>query len=222
MLGEAGEKAEPLPKFEPDALGDCIDCTMCVQVCPTGIDIRNGLQIECIACGLCVDACNNVMDLMGYSRGLIRYSTQNAIDGKPSRVLRPRIMVYGALLLVLVSGFAWGIANRSPLIADVLRDRNALYRETADGAVENDYTLKLVNKTDRDRSFRIRIEAANPAIALREDTASVDARAEAVVSVPVVLVARDGASGRNDVRFIIESDDGTSRETVDSSFFGPM
>src|SRR5690606_11244562 len=114
-----------LPKFKTEELGDCIDCTMCVQVCPVGIDIRNGLQYECIACGLCVDACNDVMDKMGYERGLIRYTSQNAIDGETTRVLRPRILVYGAFLQTHIVAFAWGIGTRSPLIADVLRDRNA-------------------------------------------------------------------------------------------------
>jgi ferredoxin len=102
-----------------------------VQVCPTGIDIRNGLQYECIACGACIDACDAVMDKVGYPKGLIRYSTQNAIDGKPTRVLRPRILVYGTILLALMLGWGWGVTHRSPLIAEVLRDRNALYRETA-------------------------------------------------------------------------------------------
>ncbi|MGO1542224.1 MAG: 4Fe-4S dicluster domain-containing protein [Luteimonas sp.] len=221
MLGEAGEKAEPLPKFKPDELGDCIDCTMCVQVCPTGIDIRNGLQIECIACGLCVDACNNVMDLMGYSRGLIRYSTQNAIDGKPSRVMRPRIMVYGALLLVLVAGFAWGIANRSPLIADVLRDRNALYRVTADG-IENGYTLKLVNKSDSDQEYRLTLETGTAGIALHDRDRTLGVPAGEVASIPLEVSGPETVKGRHEVRFVIESVDGSARETVDSTFLGPL
>ena len=101
--------------FRP--LGDCIDCTLCVQVCPTGIDIRNGLQYECIACGACVDACNEVMDKIGYPRGLVRFTTHNALEGKPSRILRPRVLVYGFLLLALVVGWGVGVAMRSPLMA---------------------------------------------------------------------------------------------------------
>jgi len=128
--GDLGE-VEPLPKFAPDALGDCIDCTICVQVCPVGIDIRNGLQYECIACGACIDACDEVMEKVGYPKGLIRYSTQNSIDGKNTRVLRPRILVYGAILLALMVGWGFGVSHRDPLIAEVLRDRNALFRETA-------------------------------------------------------------------------------------------
>ena len=130
---DGGTAAEPLPRFKPDELGDCIDCTICVQVCPVGIDIRNGLQYECIACGACVDACDEVMAKMGFQKGLIRYTTQNALDGGKTRVVRPRVLVYGALLLALLAVFAWGVGTRTPLIAEVLRDRNALYRETTTG-----------------------------------------------------------------------------------------
>ncbi|MBB3343007.1 4Fe-4S dicluster domain-containing protein [Luteimonas sp. RC10] len=212
---------EPLPKFAPEALGDCIDCTICVQVCPTGIDIRNGLQYECIACGACIDACDSVMDKMGYPRGLIRYSTQNAIDGKATKVLRPRIFVYGALLVALCVAWAVGVGTRSDLIVEVLRDRNALYREAGDGSTENAYTLKLVNKSDAAREFRILVESATPGIELRDNAQAVPARAEEVVSFPLVLVAPEGVRGRHEVRFVVEDDDGT-RKTVDSSFFGPM
>lgn len=219
--GELGE-VEPLPKFSPEELGDCIDCTICVQVCPTGIDIRNGLQYECIACGACVDACNEVMEKLGYPKGLIRYSTQNAIDGRPTRVLRPRIIVYGLLLAGFMAAWVVGVATRSDLMIEALRDRNALYRETADGAIENGYTLKIVNKADATREFRIRVESSLPGLELRDNDAPVRVEAGSVVPVPVVLVAREGASGRNEVRFVVESIDGAARESVDSSFFGPM
>jgi cytochrome c oxidase accessory protein FixG len=137
-------------------LGDCIDCNMCVQVCPTGIDIREGLQIECIACAACVDVCNEVMDKMKYPRGLIRYSTHHAMEEQqPVRVLRPRVMVYGVLLLALLIGFGTAVANRSTLIVDVIRDRNTLYRELPGGLVENVYTITFVNKTELERSYEI-------------------------------------------------------------------
>ncbi|TDK25139.1 4Fe-4S binding protein [Luteimonas aestuarii] len=219
--GDLGD-AQPLPKFAPDALGDCIDCTICVQVCPTGIDIRNGLQYECIACGACVDACDEVMAKVGYPKGLVRYSTQNAIDGKPTRVLRARILLYGTLLLGFMVAWTVGVGTRDDLIVEVLRDRNALYRQAADGGIENSYTLKLVNKSDRDRDFRIVLEAAPFGIELRDDGQLTHARAGTVASVPVVLVAPPGTSGRSDVRFRIEDSDGTTRKHVDSSFFGPL
>ena len=127
-------------------LGDCTDCTMCVQVCPTGIDIRNGLQYECIACAACIDACDSVMDKMGYPRGLVRYDTQNALDHKQTRVLRPRVIVYGVLLLALCIGFVVALAMRQPIGLDVLHDRNTLYRTLETGEIENVYLLKLINK----------------------------------------------------------------------------
>jgi polyferredoxin len=218
---DGGTEAAPLPKFAPDDLGDCIDCTLCVQVCPTGIDIRNGLQYECIACGACIDACDEVMLKVGYPKGLIRYSTQNAIDGKPTRVLRPRILVYGTILLALMIGWGVGVANRSPLIAEVLRDRNALYRETADG-IENGYTLKLVNKTDQPQRYVIDVAAADlPTLRLRE-ASEVDVAAGAVASRPLTLVAPRGTGGRHDLRITVRTRDGATTRSVDSSFFGPM
>src|SRR3546814_619490 len=168
VLGDVNAEAKPLPTFAPEELGDCIDCTICVQVCPTGIDIRNGLQYECIACGACIDACNDVMDKMGYAPGLIRYTTQNAIDGGKTRIARPRILVYTALLVALVTAWAWGVTTRSPLIVDVLRDRNALYRSGSDGRIENGYTVKLVNKVADARSFTIEIASKTPGIVLRD------------------------------------------------------
>ncbi len=150
-------------------LGDCIDCTWCVQVCPTGIDIRQGLQYECIGCAACIDACDSVMERMGYPRGLVRYTTQHALEHKSTVVLRPRIIVYAALLLVLVGGFVVGLALRQPIGLDVIRDRNALYRMLDDGRVENVYTLKIMNKTEQPHSYRVTVSgpgalALDPAV----------------------------------------------------------
>jgi polyferredoxin len=217
-----GTDAAPLPKFQTEELGDCIDCTMCVQVCPVGIDIRNGLQYECIACGACIDACDDVMDKMGMPHGLIRYTTQHALDGNSGRVLRPRIFVYGFLLTALVGAWTWGVFNRSPLIADVLRDRNALYQQQGDRTA-NGYTLKLVNKTDADRSYRVRIESADAASLVLKD-APLDVRVPAgeVVSQAVEVGAPATLRGRHALVFVIEADDGSAKARVDSTFFGPM
>ncbi|GAB1596216.1 4Fe-4S dicluster domain-containing protein [Lysobacter claricitrinus] len=217
----AGVVAEPLPKFAPEELGDCIDCTICVQVCPTGIDIRNGLQYECIACGACVDACNDVMARMGYPDGLIRYTTQNALDGRATRVIRPRILVYGALLLALTVGWTWGVTHRATLTVEAIRDRNALYRPVVDG-IDNGYTLKLANKTDRPQRYRISLDGAPTGLQLRGVANAVEVPAQAVVPIEVIVHAPPTATGRRTLRFVVESADGTSRQTVDSSFFGPM
>ena len=221
MLEDVAVEAAPLPKFQAEELGDCIDCTMCVQVCPVGIDIRNGLQYECIACGACIDACDDVMDKMGMPRGLIRYTTQQALDGHSGRVLRPRIFVYGALLTALVAAWTWGVFNRSPLIADVLRDRNALYQQQGDRTA-NGYTLKLVNKTDSDRSYRVRIESADTTLALTDAPLDVRVPAGQVVSQAVEVGAPAELRGRHALTFVIEADDGSAKARVDSTFFGPM
>jgi len=220
-LAGAGVDSAPLPRFNAEELGDCIDCTICVQVCPTGIDIRNGLQYECIACGACIDACNSVMDKMGYPKGLIRYSTQNAIDGEPGRVFRPRILVYGTLLLGLMVAWGWGVASRSPLIVDVLRDRNALYHTAADGQVENGYTLKIVNKSGKPQTYALEVESAVAGIVLDTPSGSIAAKEDEVLSVPLVLSAPATVRGRNEVRMIVRNTDGSASETVDSTFFGP-
>ena len=219
-VGFQATHAEPLPKFPTEALGDCIDCTICVQVCPTGIDIRNGLQYECIACGACVDACDGVMDKMGFARGLIRYTTQNAIDGQPTRVLRPRILLYGGLLVALLGVFAFGVGTRSTLIVEALRDRNALYRETADG-IENGYTLKLVNKTDRAQRYIVTLRGDTPGLVLR-GAERVEVAAGDVASVPVTIAGPANIRGRHAVQLDVRARDGSASETVDSSFFGPM
>ena len=142
-------------------LGDCTDCTLCVQVCPTGIDIRKGLQYECIACAACIDACDGVMDRMGYARGLVRYDTQNALQHQSKRVLRPRVIVYGALLALLFAGFVAALVLRKPVALDVLHDRNTLFRTLGSGEIENVYLLKIMNKDGAPHDFLVTIETGD-------------------------------------------------------------
>src|SRR5690554_4751355 len=136
-------------------LGDCIDCYMCVQVCPTGIDIRNGLQYECVNCGACVDACNDVMDKMGYPKQLISFTTQRRLEGGQTKVFRLKSVGYGAALVVLSALLVLDIVLRIPLEFDVIRDRNTLYRLNAEGWVENVYTLRISNKSQEPQTFTI-------------------------------------------------------------------
>ena len=138
-------------------LGDCIGCTLCVQVCPTGIDIREGLQIECIACAACIDVCDQVMEKMDYQKGLIKYTTEHRLSGAETHVVRPRILVYAFLLLALAAGVIWSVNERVLLRADLLRDRNALYRELPDNTIENVYTLKLINMDFQSHRYRIEV-----------------------------------------------------------------
>jgi cytochrome c oxidase accessory protein FixG len=142
-------------------LGDCIDCTLCVQVCPTGIDIRDGLQNECIGCAACIDVCNDVMDKMSYPRGLIRYSTENGVANGWSRrqmfkrALRPRVLIYGGLLSAASLAFAASVSMRSPFQVDVVKDRGALARVVEDGDIENVYRLQIMNRTEQPQTYRI-------------------------------------------------------------------
>jgi cytochrome c oxidase accessory protein FixG len=201
-----------------------VDCTICVQVCPTGIDIRKGLQYECIACGACIDGCDSVMDKLGYPRGLIRYSTQNALDGKRTRLLRPRIIVYATLLLALATAWGWGVTHRDPFLAEVLRDRNALYRVAIDGAVENGYTLKVVNKSEQVAQFSIELATAPTGARIADVAARIAAPAGEVLSVPLRVVAPPETAGRHALRFRVTrlgDAAGDSSRELDSSFFGP-
>jgi cytochrome c oxidase accessory protein FixG len=146
-----------------NGLGSCIDCNICVQVCPTGIDIRNGLQYECIGCGACIDACDDVMDKMGYARGLIKYTTQNGMDNRWSRqqmwarLFRPRVLIYTSILMTMVVGMCVGIYFKPDFRLDVLRDRAVMARYTNDGKIENVYNLKLENETEVERDYDLKV-----------------------------------------------------------------
>ena len=205
-------------------LGDCTDCTLCVQVCPTGIDIRKGLQYECIACASCIDACNGVMDRMGYPRGLVRYDTEHALEGLRSKVLRPRVIIYGVLLALLMTGFVAALAMRKPVGLDVLHDRNTLYRSLDSGEIENVYMLKIVNKAERARSFRVQLMESDR---YRLDPVQpVFAVGEGEVFSAAVRIRRDAwderAPGTATVYVSIQAlDDPTVRATAEARFFAP-
>ena len=147
--------------------GDCVDCGICVQVCPTGIDIRHGLQYECIGCAACIDGCNEVMDKMGSPRGLIRYTTENAVHGAyPDQqilqhVMRPRTLVYTVILLSIMAAFVVLLFLRVPLKIDVIRDRASLARETEDGRIENVYQLRIMNTEERAHRFFISLKESD-------------------------------------------------------------
>ena len=154
-----GEPRGPKGKATLEGLpgGDCVDCGICVQVCPTGIDIRDGLQYECIGCAACIDGCNQVMAKLGRPQKLIRYSTQNAMDGRPTRFARPRVLVYAFILLALAAATAATLYLRVPLKVDVIRDRAAIAREVEGGLIENLYRLQIMNTTEEARAFEVRV-----------------------------------------------------------------
>ena len=161
---ERGEPRGPRVKSADAStlnLGACVDCTLCVQVCPTGIDIRDGLQYECIGCGACADVCDTVMDKMGYARGLVRYSTQNAMDNQWTpqqmwqRLKRPRIQIYTMILVAVSLGLLVSLGLRTPFKVDVMRDRSTLSRITETGTLENVYRLQIMNATEHEQTYQL-------------------------------------------------------------------
>ncbi len=187
-----GEPRGPRQKnadYRAQGLGDCVDCGICVQACPTGIDIRNGLQYMCIGCAACIDACDQVMDKMGYPKGLIRYSTQNAIDGKYAdkeilrHIIRPRTLFYTAVLTAICVAFVYTLAQRVPMRVDVLRDRQVLSRETPTGAIENVYRLQIINMDDRPHRYQISASGIEGLRVTRGDSVDIPALSTGEVNV---------------------------------------
>jgi cytochrome c oxidase accessory protein FixG len=203
--------------------GDCIDCTMCVQVCPTGIDIRKGLQIECIACAACIDVCDDVMDKMGSPRGLIRYTTQHALDHAETHIFRPRVLIYGALLTTLIVGFVVAVVLRSPVALDVIRDRKALYRLTDDGNVDNVYTVRILNKTEHAQRFVLEARGSTP-LALLPAAREYPVPSGAVYSVPLrVRRAAYDPLGAETITLTVRSLDDPSVSTeTEARFLAPQ
>jgi cytochrome c oxidase accessory protein FixG len=205
-------------------LGDCIDCTLCVQVCPTGIDIRNGLQYECIACSACIDACDDVMDKMGYDRGLIAYTTENAMEGKKTSIMRPRIIIYAVLLASIMAAYVYSFSQRIPLGLDVIRDRNTLYRETSEGLIENVYTLKILNMDKVQHQYELTVSGI-PGLTLHKDMPTIVVASGGVQELPVRLRADEAEleARSSDVVFsLVAIDNDTLAVTEDARFLGPQ
>jgi cytochrome c oxidase accessory protein FixG len=203
-------------------LGDCTDCTLCVQVCPTGIDIRKGLQYECIACAMCIDACDSVMDRMGYPRGLVRYATQHSLEHKKTHVLRPRVIIYATLLALLTAGFVVALAMRTPVALDAIHDRNTLYRMTDEGKAQNVYTLKIMNKEERPHRFRVSV-TGSPGVQLAPLSPVFEVAAGEVYNA-AVRVERDAfeTTGNETIRFTVTAETNPKlTASAEARFFAP-
>ena len=219
-----GESRGPRKKdadYKAQGLGDCIDCKMCVHVCPTGIDIRDGLQIECIGCAACIDACDSIMEKMNYPKGLISYTTEHNLSGQKTHLLRPRLIGYAVALLAMFCVFAWAVASRSLVELDVLKDR-VLYRENEEGRIENVYTLKIMNKAQHAVTYLITADGLDDLV--YEGKREIKAVAGEVLSLPVELSIEPEKlpSSTNEITFHLQAvDDPSIKTDAASRFIGP-
>ncbi len=188
-------------------LGDCVNCTLCVQVCPTGIDIRNGLQYECISCAACIDVCDEVMDKVGYPRGLIRYSTEHALEQGWGRkeilrqVLRPRVLIYVAILSAVVVALIASLVLRTPFKVDIVRDRATLARLVDGNQIENVYRIQVMNATEKPQTFQLSVEDL-PGLEIASDkSVTVDGAQSLWVPVQLRLPYGSASSGSHTIHF---------------------
>jgi cytochrome c oxidase accessory protein FixG len=204
-------RGEPRGIAKSEPKGDCIDCSMCVQVCPTGIDIRKGLQYECIGCAACIDACDSVMDKVDKPHGLIRYATENALAGRwtvaqvRKRILRPRVIGYGLVFVAIAGALFTSLALRTPLKLDVIRDRGAMGREVEDGKIENVYRLQVMNTAERPHLYRVEVAGIDSAAIADEDVVQLDGASTRAVPVRVRIEAGRAASGSHPIRFTVRA-----------------
>ena len=213
-------RGEPRGARKKDAaadkkLGDCVDCGLCVVACPTGIDIRKGQQYECIGCGACIDACDPVMDKIGLPRGLIRYTTENALAKNLSaqqvrrQIGRPRVILYSVILVLICVATAWSVATRIPLKVDVIRDRSVLAREADDGRIENVFNLRIMNTTEAAKRYSIAVQGMDGIELVGDSLVDVDSSENHEITVAVRVPPESGRKGANTIYFDIkaESDD---------------
>jgi len=213
------------PRGKGPGKGHCVDCSICVQVCPTGIDIRKGLQYECIGCAACIDGCDRVMEKVGYPKGLIRYSTQHAMEAKLTRAqmlkraLRPRVLVYSAVLWAIIIATGVTLWHRVPLKVDVMRDRGALSREVEGGMVENIYRLQIMNTAEGARRFEIAV-GGQPTLTLASE-ATVALEGAAALMVPVKVRVQPGAlpAGTHRIDFSVRALDDARVAVQEKSVF---
>jgi len=208
-------------------LGACVDCTLCVQVCPTGIDIRDGLQYECIGCGACADVCDTVMDKMGYARGLVRYVTQNALvkglnrTQMWKRILRPRVLIYTTLLLSLMSFWVVSLSLRVPLKFDIVRDRGSLARITEHGTLENVYRIQIMNATEEDQTYQLSVSGMDGIYIHSSTTLKVRATQSNWVPVQVDIPYEGSSVGSHKIKFELVPLNANYKVTEGSVFIVP-
>ncbi|MEN9893191.1 MAG: hypothetical protein RLY78_3486 [Pseudomonadota bacterium] len=228
--GSRSRKADPAKL----GLGSCVDCGLCVQVCPTGIDIRKGLQYDCIGCAACVDVCDGIMDKMGYAKGLVRYATENGVDQHLDRhqmlqrVMRPRVLIYTGILIVICAAFIASLMLRDPFRVDVVRDRASLARIVDDGMVENVYRLQIMNNAEQPQRYRLAVSGLQGLTIAGTAEAEVGPADARWLTVAVRLppeIAQQAGSGAHTIHFEVlrTAHDGLEEARVDekSTFLVP-
>ena len=203
-------------------LGDCIDCHLCVQVCPTGIDIRDGLQMECIGCAACIDACDSIMDKMGYARGLVSYTSEHQLQGGKTHLLRPRLIGYSAVLLLMIAALVVALVQRPMVSLDVTKDRG-MFRENSQGQIENIYSLKVINKTQQRQDYRLELVDAEGFQLQGKTQISLAPGEISDVPVSVALLADKPVSSSQPLRFkVTDVDEPWVYSAADSRFVAPL
>ncbi|NBA98315.1 cytochrome c oxidase accessory protein CcoG [Pseudomonas sp. R5(2019)] len=203
-------------------LGDCIDCQVCVQVCPTGIDIRDGLQMECIGCAACIDACDSIMDKMGYPTGLIGYKSERTLQGGVTHLLRPRLIGYSAVLILMIGALVVALQQRPMVSVDVSKDRG-LFRENSQGQIENIYSLKVINKTQQRQRYQIALVDADGFVLHGKHQVELAAGEIIDLPVSVAMLAERPEHGSQAIRFeVFDTDEPQVRSTAVSRFVAPL
>lgn len=212
--GARSKKADPRAL----GLGDCVNCTLCVQVCPTGIDIRNGLQYDCISCAACIDVCDEVMDKVGYPRGLIRYSTERALEegwGRSEilrRVLRPRVLIYSAILAAVTIALIASLFLRTPFRVDIVRDRATLARMVESGKIENVYRVQIMNATEKQQTYTLSVDGLPGIQLVTEPRVTIEGAQSEWVPVRLQIPYDAAKPGSHEIHIGVRADDGEVRE----------
>ncbi|MEE3190532.1 MAG: cytochrome c oxidase accessory protein CcoG, partial [Pseudomonadota bacterium] len=221
--GEPRGKRSKKAKADSDTqqLGDCVDCSMCVQVCPTGIDIRDGLQYQCIGCALCIDACDDIMEKLDKPKGLIRYTTENELEGKKTHILRPRLFGYAGAMVLMMGGLGYAILDRTPFELDIERDRGRLYQVTVNDTIQNAYTLKMMNMSQEEHTYVLSVDGLD-GIRLLGDTEyqlSVNELKETTINLEIDPDEVKTSASKTDIEFVIVNKDTGEEVTREESRF---
>ncbi|WP_325891254.1 cytochrome c oxidase accessory protein CcoG [Grimontia sp. NTOU-MAR1] len=214
-----GEARGPRPrKKDPKelGLGDCIDCNLCVQVCPTGIDIRDGLQYECINCGACIDACDETMSKMNYAKGLISYTTEHKLEGHKVDVVRPKLIGYGVVMVAMLGLFVMLFSAVQPMGLDVIRDRTQLFKTNSEGLIENTYTLKILNKTQSPETYSLTVKGLDDVEWYGKQEVTLTAGEIFTLPISLGVDPYELSTSVSNITFVLERQSGDDKKTIET------